>query len=103
MGAEGELERERGLIGRLISKLPFTYQNLWDDHVTSPSNTGGGSEWQVFQNWLHRQREIALNAKKRNMQVNMSAETKQPVASSSNCSTKGCIKCVQLGHYARNC
>ena len=78
MGAEQELERERGLIGRLISKLPFAYQNLWDDHSTLPGAARSGSEWQVFQAWLGRQREIAQSAKKRNMQLNMGSESKHP-------------------------
>ena len=103
MGAERELERERGLIGRLINKLPFTYQNLWDEHFTSPSTEQCGSEWQVFQNWLLRQRGIALNAKKRGMQLNMTTETKQPSFGNSSSSSKECSKCGQPGHFARFC
>ena len=102
MGAMRELERERGLIGRLVNKLPMMYQNLWDNHFTSPDlDKTGVSDWQLFQRWLMRQREIALNAKKRSMQLDMGKE--RPSAATTSTSTKTCHKCGQPGHLAWKC
>ena len=100
MGAEQELVRERGLVGRLVSKLPAAYQNIWDEYVTSPIVDQRASKWVIFQEWLTRQREIALNAKKRSMELSMGTDTK---LQSSGAQSRACHKCGQEGHFARNC
>ena len=109
LGAEDKLERDYSLVGRLVGKLPMTFQQNWDEFVTSPGVAeDGSSEWRKFTRWLETRRLQALNAKKRHLQqtVQESVVTKDPISSrgtKGESGTQRCFRCNQPGHLSRSC
>ena len=70
MNALDALTRDFELVGKLINKLPLSYQECWDDWCTSAEVVADQdeSEWSKFTNWLKRRRDIAHNAKLQQLQ-----------------------------------
>ena len=109
------------MVGRLVSKLPRSYQEEWDRHVTTPSIALlEQTDWEKFTKWLERQKEVAVSARLRAVANQQAQKTPTDSAtaakggSSGNTTNRakekfqfwgedGCWKCGGNGHIGRNC